>query len=624
MSTDRIDDFGQTLKGARKDAHEQWSEQIAAQQSAPLDLSQPLSKLWPEPAYVKLNVPDPVKQWLRAARDELGTKPGRHMLRSWGSRLYVLRSFTKDLLNHDWGDDTAPEDVARLIDQSHDGLQQAGIVNVDNDGKGWVNALNNRVWLRQGAYQKWGIEKSLRQISFELRDWAGNDERFRAMVRKDKQSVARFYTAPSLEALLNNLERDPLVQEITQTDTAKAKAAPKTPNVKLQIISYPDRKKDGFFIAVKHRSHWVHLARLDSSAEARAMLSDEAKREELSNHYLKWRQTPNERNQENRERSGNDWRAGEDITPERFMETFAFRGVQFGNYVENSRRQQELNETYDALLDMAWALDIEPTSLSLDSTLGLAFGARGKGGKNAPNAHYEPGHRVINLTKTRGAGSLAHEWFHAFDHFVMDQLREHLMSGENVDFLTAHMGRATQGIATENRAATYAMYALRDHPNKAVLEPILKTGAQAFASTQTLIKNRSEQLDKKRATPYWSLDVEIAARAFEAAIEDRLKEEGWSNDYLVNISSDTDWVDMDNFINGLTSGDDAPLMLQSYPYPLAEERAQNKENMLTVFESMRYHSPIFDNAFNYEAHESESIDWDDEPVVAPKKQINLF
>ena len=48
-------------------------------------------------------------------------------------------------------------------------------------------------------------------------------------------------------------------------------------------------------------------------------------------------------------------------------------------------------------------------------SLAIAFGARGKGGALA---HFEPGRNVINLTKIKGAGSLAHEWGHALDYFL--------------------------------------------------------------------------------------------------------------------------------------------------------------------------------------------------------------
>lgn len=47
--------------------------------------------------------------------------------------------------------------------------------------------------------------------------------------------------------------------------------------------------------------------------------------------------------------------------------------------------------------------------------LAIAFGSRGRG---KALAHYEPGRVVINLTKMKGAGSLAHEWGHAFDDYL--------------------------------------------------------------------------------------------------------------------------------------------------------------------------------------------------------------
>ena len=97
--------------------------------------------------------------------------------------------------------------------------------------------------------------------------------------------------------------------------------------------------------------------------------------------------------------------------------------MQFGNYVEGGRRQGDLNEAYDALMDLAGVIGVPARALSLNGELGLAFGARGTGGKNAALAHYEPGQVVINLTKARGAGSLAHEWWHGLDNYFRGAAR---------------------------------------------------------------------------------------------------------------------------------------------------------------------------------------------------------
>lgn len=117
---------------------------------------------------------------------------------------------------------------------------------------------------------------------------------------------------------------------------------------------------------------------------------------------------------ENLHRIGPDYRGGRDVTPSEFMQTFNFRGVEFGNWLPDQERREVLNQSYDALRDLADVLGVDPTFISLEGNLSAAFGSRGV--KSAA-AHYEPTYMVFNLTRLNGAGSLAHEWFHAFDNF---------------------------------------------------------------------------------------------------------------------------------------------------------------------------------------------------------------
>ena len=111
---------------------------------------------------------------------------------------------------------------------------------------------------------------------------------------------------------------------------------------------------------------------------------------------------------------------GRDVTGQDFMDVFGFRGVEFGNWNNNAERRHLLNQAYDAFLDMAEITGMSPKALSLHGEMGLAFGARGHGLSGA-RAHYERNYGVINLTKIKGAGSLAHEWFHAMDHYFARQ-----------------------------------------------------------------------------------------------------------------------------------------------------------------------------------------------------------
>lgn len=112
---------------------------------------------------------------------------------------------------------------------------------------------------------------------------------------------------------------------------------------------------------------------------------------------------------------GQDWRAGRDVAAQDLMDQFGFRAIEFGNWLPNDERQAVLNMAFDSLCDLASALDIPPQGISLGGQLAVAFGSRGRGGKNAALAHFEPARLVINLTRMKGAGTLAHEWFHGLD-----------------------------------------------------------------------------------------------------------------------------------------------------------------------------------------------------------------
>lgn len=114
-------------------------------------------------------------------------------------------------------------------------------------------------------------------------------------------------------------------------------------------------------------------------------------------------------------REGPDWRGGRDITADDLMEHFGFRAVEFGNWLPQDERQQVLNMAFDSFCDLAQAIELPPSEVSLGGELAVAFGSRGRGGRGAALAHYEPMRNVINLTRMKGAGVLAHEWWHALD-----------------------------------------------------------------------------------------------------------------------------------------------------------------------------------------------------------------
>lgn len=167
-------------------------------------------------------------------------------------------------------------------------------------------------------------------------------------------------------------------------------------------------------------------------------------------------------------REGPDYCKEITITPEQYQETLNFYGVQFGNWEKDTERQKNLNCSFEAFCDMARAINISVKDISLDGRLGIAYGARGKGGAKAALAHYEPTYKVINLTKEKGAGSLAHEWMHAFDHYLYDKytttenvIRKdgtYMASNLNIETpLTGIVNAMTYKLNTEPQYSDYAL-----------------------------------------------------------------------------------------------------------------------------------------------------------------------
>lgn len=181
----------------------------------------------------------------------------------------------------------------------------------------------------------------------------------------------------------------------------------------------------------------------------------------------------------NMPRQGPDYRNGAAVLPDLFQLVINPRGVQFGNWMTN--RDVALNETFDALHDLAHFLAWPVGRMTFDGQLAFAFGARGHG---SAAAHYEPGHRAINLTKNSGPGCLAHEWAHALDHTIC---------GNNP-------------LSSDPRIVELL---------EALPKPLLA---------------RSWAADATRAGCYFSKPCERFARAFEGWVRSRVE-----NDYLVNI-----------------------------------------------------------------------------------------
>ncbi|CAM3407375.1 LPD5 domain-containing protein [Paracidovorax anthurii] len=485
----RIEDFGETLPGARKMLYaEAYADGMA--KAKELDVkAHPLSKTWPEPDYAKLleggSAPDTVAL-ARALRDAVPTKPqSTWKLRGWSDRVTMLRGFADDLLS-------GRNDPAAVRAELHRDSIPRGIAN------------------QAALYEAMGHERSLKDIKLD----AGRYSMYEGVAYDPPRTIWTVSRAAKASSFGN------WPRELAKGDTREAaiEAFKRRSAELLAEQSAPARgasfeiysKRAGgareFFIGKKIGRNVAELKTgFPDVKAARAYLADN--QTELENLLQRYKDVPPVRNSQNAPRIGQDYRKGGDATPEQFQEAFGFRGVQFGNYVEGPRRQQDLNRAYDALMDLAGVLNVPPRALSLGGRLGLAFGARGSGGQNAAAAHYEPGSVVINLTKREGAGSLAHEWWHALDNYFSRQ------RGDGAGYMTAEE-RQGQGVREEMRAAF-----------REVRSAINRTG----------MLERSKKLDDRRTKEYWTTKPEMSARAFESYVVAKLQDQSAGNDYLANI-----------------------------------------------------------------------------------------
>lgn len=111
-------------------------------------------------------------------------------------------------------------------------------------------------------------------------------------------------------------------------------------------------------------------------------------------------------------RAGPQWRTG-DATPDDLMQTFGFKGVNYGNWVPDNERQALTNASFDSFMDLADILNVPTTEIGKAGLLGLAIGAQGSG-KFA--GHFVPGLNEINETRFSSGGVASHEWGHFVDH----------------------------------------------------------------------------------------------------------------------------------------------------------------------------------------------------------------
>ena len=460
---ERIEDVGEKIGDARKDV---WKEIIARIKNKKQGIEEALKKssagklfssLFDEKELLESGVSNEVVTFISAVKGSLGTKPrSLSKLKMWINKVLHQYDMCEQALEN-W------ESVKKKIDE-------------------W-KYYSQPFYMYRAAMAVGGYESG--------RD-VGNAELWQiADGYSDGKSVAgqwRVRKAGAYDGIYKTYEEAAEALKKFAGENAAVDGKGKRKEVKLAIYK---RRTDGtMFIAPEGKPDVIIQDGFKTLYEASAYKKEHYA--EMQERYRTLMDGIKPKFNENRERKGRDWRGGKDVSAEDFREAFDFRGVEFGNWMQQKDRRQALNECYDSLMDLAMVCGVSPKALSLGGKLAMAFGARG-GGKF--NAHYE-------LTKTKGAGSLAHEWFHAIDNYFN-------MQGWD-EFAT----ESTRNVERKEMAEAW----------KDLVRAI--NGSDYF--------KRSDKYARLKGSRYWIEPTELGARAFAVWVENRLSKYGTINDYLAN------------------------------------------------------------------------------------------
>lgn len=411
----KIQDFGEKIGGAKKDI---WKtrglgiDDLKTLNDAEKKQWVTKQNVWPKPDYnkmIKEGKDKVIVYFQKLIRDACPTQPIPYSLERFSGddeyadycnlsieELYIL--FIKDIREIAENLTAIPEKPADLLEV----LRKKGLINIGykisvrlRAGAHYTNKLNSVL-----QYSKYKIEKDMKKKKFGYTEdekiladytigwlhesnWSKEDDRgsTRLMYKPSPFNKYYFYSTNTVK-----------VDDIKDNTYFVTKAA----SCYLLAINFETKEEAVEFI--KEFNNKVEASKKEATKKKGAL------KPQMLQHI---------------ERVGRDVIKNQKIDGDSYLRRFKFRGGEFGNWLNDKERQGSLDYGYEAFCDLADILGIADESISFDGKLAIAFGARGSG---SALAHYEPLAKVINLTKMRGAGSLAHEWMHGLDNYIGDIL----------------------------------------------------------------------------------------------------------------------------------------------------------------------------------------------------------
>lgn len=171
-----------------------------------------------------------------------------------------------------------------------------------------------------------------------------------------------------------------------------------------------------------------------------------------------------------------------------FLEKYGLRAVQFGNWMDYGNRADHFLALVEALDHLDEILNT--SNIGWYKKLSVSIGARGRG---TALAHFEPRRNAINLTKTKGGHSFAHEYGHAID----------FIGGE-------YFSKSADSYAISNAKATRTAEKNASVDEVRNLMNIVLDGVRKGERYEKLAKWATEH----GTFAYWCCNTEIWARTF--------------------------------------------------------------------------------------------------------------
>jgi len=499
------------------------------------------TKLWERPDYQALvdsGVQPAIAHIVKQIYDGLSSKPaykGEKMLYDYVDVVEATKKAVDEFLSD-------KQAMARMITavavkakkqswmlNSNEVIDIANIGNEnDTDIENYLNYFVDRVFPKNESGARWGRQNK-----------EGND--------KANATGNRFYK----NIQLNLSSFIDAMKAVQQGFPAKQEAWQRSYQIKEADGKFQVIKKGRYSPKSEHATH-------DEAVEAARAL---VKREREA--AFKEPETPVEKSV----RKGRELRADGNVSSKELQDAVGLKAVNFGDWMKQpsnaKERQSHVNSAFDAFHDLAEVLNMPVKAMSLDGMLGLAIGAQGKG-KFA--AHFYPGYNEINLTREKGAGSLAHEWAHGLDHFFGVQAGLAASDEPFASWIGKHRNVSESGIRKEIVDAFHtivtSMREIQETPETAKARITAQAQYSKERIEQYVERNGLKEALKDDETALAALDAIISGETGDyaewPALKGKRKPQGYTSEYVKYIANKLGWnFDRANDLNLTLAGHSA-------------------------------------------------------------------